>query len=153
MHDHFWEPVDAAMVSSEQDRLLEENFCHGIEIFLKKALHEEKPRDCQYIYLAPGGGYNVRKALAMKPLDHLHQWEEMLRVTELLPEGNLEKPAASLSMEWFYMTFHRTDRVEYVCLGRKLCKETLKLLAEYFESIYDYRLNEGLVPRRQLKKI
>jgi hypothetical protein len=34
---------------------------------LKKALHEEKPRDRQYIYLQPGGNYNVRKALATNP--------------------------------------------------------------------------------------
>ncbi len=77
----------------------------------------------------------------------------MLRVAELLPRGDLEKPAASLSVEWFYMTFHRTDRAEYVCSGRKLREETLKSLAEYFELIYDSRLSEGLVPHRQLKKI
>ena len=77
----------------------------------------------------------------------------MLRVAELLPKGNLKKPAASLSVEWFYMIFHRTVRVEYVCSGRKLCKKTLKLLAEYFKSIYDSCLSKGLVPRRQLDKI
>ncbi len=153
MHDHFPEPVNAAMVPTEHDCLPEENFCRAIELFLKKALHEEKPPDCQYIYLAPGGDYNIRKALATKPLDHLHRWEEMLCVTELLPQGDLKKPAASLFMEWFYMTFHRTDRAEYICSGRKLCKETLKSLTEYFESIYYSRLSEGLVPRCQLDKI
>jgi hypothetical protein len=153
IHNHFPEPVDAAMVPSVQDRLLEETFHHAIELFLKKALHKEKPRDCQYIYLAPGGDYNVRKLLATKPLDHFHQWEEMLRVAELLPEGNLEKPTASLSVEWFYITFHRTDRAEYLCSGRKLCDETIKSRAEYFESIYNFRLSEGLVPSCQLKKI
>ena len=73
IHNHFSEPVDAAMVPSEQDRSLEENFCRAIELFLKKALHEEKPRDHQYTYLAPGGDYNIRKALTTKPLDHLHR--------------------------------------------------------------------------------
>ena len=72
MHDHFPEPVDTAMVPTEHDRSLEENFCRAIELFLKKALHEEKPRDRQYIYLQPGGDYNVRKALSTKPLKHLH---------------------------------------------------------------------------------
>ncbi len=71
MHDHFPEPVDAAMVPTKHDCLLEENFCRAIELFLKKALHEEKPRDQQYIYLQPDGDYNVRKALATKPLEHL----------------------------------------------------------------------------------
>jgi hypothetical protein len=153
MHDHFPKPVGAAMVPPEQDCLSEENFRRAIKLFLKKALHEEKPWDCQYIYLAPGGNYNVRKALGTKPLNHLHRWEEMLHVAELLPEGDLEKPAASLSVEWFYMTFHKTDRAEYVRSGFKLCKEMLKLLAEYFESIYNSCLNKALVPRRQLDKI
>ena len=48
----------------KQDHLLEENFRLAIKLFLKKALHKEKPWDCQYSYLAPGGGYNVRKALS-----------------------------------------------------------------------------------------
>ncbi len=51
------------------------------------------------------------------------------------------------------MTFHSSDRAEYVRSGCKLREETLKLLAEYFESIYDSCLSEGLVPRRQLDKI
>ena len=77
----------------------------------------------------------------------------MLRVAELLPEGDLKKSAASLSVEWLYMTFHRTDRAEYFRSGCKLREETLKSRAEYFELIYDSRLREGLVPRRQLDKI
>ena len=72
MHDHFPEPVDAAMVPTEHDRLLEENFRRAIELFLKKALLEEKLRDRQYMYLQPGGDYNVMKVLATKPLNHLH---------------------------------------------------------------------------------
>ena len=61
--------------------------------------------------------------------------------------ADLEKTAASLSVEWFYMTFHRSDRAEYVLSGCKLHEETLKSLSEYFESIYDSRFSEGLVPR------
>ncbi len=55
LHEFYPEPVDAAMVPAEQDRSRKENFRHAIELFIKKVLHEEKPRDCQYIYLAPGG--------------------------------------------------------------------------------------------------
>ena len=77
----------------------------------------------------------------------------MLHFAELLPEGNLEKPSASLSVEWFYMTFHRRDRVEYICSGHKLCKEMLQTLAEYFELISDTRLSNGTVLHHQLDKI
>ena len=43
-----------------------------VKFFLKKALHEEKPQDCPYIYLASDGNYNVRKVLTTNPIDHLH---------------------------------------------------------------------------------
>jgi hypothetical protein len=73
IHDHFIpEPVNPAMVSLKQDCLKEENFCCAIELFLKKALHNKKPWDCLYIYLAPGGNYNVRKVFVTKPLNHLY---------------------------------------------------------------------------------
>jgi hypothetical protein len=72
LHEFFLEPVDAAMVHEEQDRSRKENFCRAIELFIRKVLHEEKPRDRQYIYLAPGGDYNVQKPLVTRPIDHLH---------------------------------------------------------------------------------
>ena len=76
-----------------------------------------------------------------------------MRVVELLPKGDLKKPYTSFSVECFYMTFHRSDRAEYARSGRKLREGMLKSLAEYFESIYNSRLSEGLVLRRQLSKI
>ena len=50
------------------------------------------------------------------------------------------------------MTFHKSDRAEYVRSGRKLSKETLKTLAKYFELIYNSCLSKDLVPCRQLDK-
>ena len=72
LHEFYPAPVDAAMVPTKQDRLRKENFHHAIELFIKKVLREEKPRDHQYIYLAPGGDYNIQKPLVTKPIDHLH---------------------------------------------------------------------------------
>ncbi len=66
-----------------------------------------------------------------------------MRVVELLPKGDIKKPSTSVQMEWFYMTIHKSDRVEYVCSGRKLCEETLQTLVEYFETIYDAQLSNG----------
>ncbi len=71
---------------------------------------------------------------------------------ELLPEGNLEKPSMSLSVEWFYMTFHKSNRAEYVRSGCKLCEEMLQMLGEYFNSICNTRLSKGAVLHCQLKK-
>ena len=77
----------------------------------------------------------------------------MLRIAELLPKGNLKKPNANLSVEWFYMTFHKVNRAEYVHSGCKLCKETLQSLAEYFKTIYDAQLNDGSYQHHQLDKV
>jgi hypothetical protein len=137
LHEFYPESVDAAMVPAKQDHLRKENFRHVIELFVKKVLHEEKPRDCQYIYLAPGGDYNVQKPLVTRPIDHLHQWEELLHVAELLSASDINTPSAKLQVKWFYMTFHKTDPVEYVRSGRKLREENLQTLTKYFESIYD----------------
>ena len=142
LHEFFPEPVDAAVVPEEQDRSREENFRRAVKLFIRKVLHEEKPRDRQYIYLAPGGDYNVQKLLVTRPIDHLHRWEELLRVAELLPAGDIITPSAKLQVEWFYMTFHKSDCVEYVRSGRKLRDENLQTLTEYFESIYDSRTIE-----------
>jgi hypothetical protein len=59
----------------------------------------------------------------------------MLWVAKLLPKGNPKKPSTNRFVEWFYMTFHKVDRAEYVCSRCKLCKETLHTLVEYFETI------------------
>jgi hypothetical protein len=61
----------------------------------------------------------------------------MFRVAELLPAGDIKTPNAGLQVEWFYMTFHKTDRAEYVRSGCKLRDENLQTLAKYFELIYD----------------
>ena len=72
VYNFYPEPVGLVMVTDKQDCSRKENFRHAIELFLKKALHEEKPRDHQYIYLAPGGVYNVQQAIVTKPINHLH---------------------------------------------------------------------------------
>jgi hypothetical protein len=59
-----------------------------------------------------GGDYNVRKKIKTSPIDHLHQWEEMMRVVGLLPVGNIKMPNAQLQVDRFYMNFHRLDRTE-----------------------------------------
>jgi len=67
----------------------------------------------------------------------------MLRIVQMLPEGDIPTPNAALQVEWFYMTFHRSDRAEYLRSGRKLCNEMLASLAAYFESGFNARVADG----------
>jgi hypothetical protein len=55
----------------------------------------------------------------------------------MLSEGDIPNPNTALQVEWFYMTFHRSNYAEYLRSGRKLCNETLTSLAAYFESGFD----------------
>ncbi len=76
-------------------------------------------------------------------MNHLHRFKEMLRIAQMLPEGDIPTPNAALQVEWFYLTFHRSDRADYLRGGRKLCDEMLASLAEYFESGFDARVADG----------
>ncbi len=74
-------------------------------------------------------------------------------VAGLLPKGNILMPNKQLQMEWFYMTFQKSDRVEYVQSGCKLSNKMLQTIAEYFQSIHKTRENNGNLMRHQIKKI
>ena len=90
LDDYFPEPVDPESVSSEHDRSTADSFKRAIELFLKHTLNEPKPRDRQWIYMMPGGDFGVRKDLLVSPLDHLHRFKEMLRIAQMLPEGDIQ---------------------------------------------------------------
>jgi hypothetical protein len=153
VHEHFPEPTDLENVPVEQDCSSEANFCHAVELFITKVLHEKKPQDWQYIYMMPGGDHNIQKKIKTSPLNHLHQWEEMMHITGLLPKGNIPMPNKQLQVEWFYMTFHMSDRVEYVRSGRKLSNKMLQTIVEYFQSIHKTRENNGSLTRHQIEKV
>ena len=78
LSDHFPEPVDLETVLPTHDRSSAENFSRAINLFLMRTLNEKKPRDRQYIYMAPGGDHGIHKDLMTQPLDHLHRFQEML---------------------------------------------------------------------------
>jgi hypothetical protein len=131
-HKHFPEPTNPENVPVKQDCSSEANFRHAVELFITNVLHNKKLRDQQYIYMMPGGNHNVQKKIKTSPLNHLYQWEEMMRVADLLPEGDIPMPNEQLQVEWFYMTFHKSDRAEYVQSGCKPSDKMLQAIAEYF---------------------
>ncbi len=101
----------------------------------------------------PGGDYGLRKELLLLPLDHLHRFKEMLRIAQMLPEGDIPTSNTALQVEWFYMIFHRSNHTEYLRSGRKLCDETLASLAAYFESGFDARVADGTLRKLRDKQV
>jgi len=69
---NFPQPANSEDVPPEHDRSSATNFNRAIDDFIKCHLKEKKHRDCQYIYMAPGGDYGVHKDLMTSPMDHLH---------------------------------------------------------------------------------
>jgi hypothetical protein len=153
LHVHFLEPVDTEVIEPAQDCALAENFSHAINLFLICILNKKKPRDPQYNYLAPGGDHGIHKKLLTSPLDHLHCFEEMLRIMKLLPEGDIPTPNAALQVQWFSKSFHCLNCKEYIRSGRKPSNEMLQTLAEYFESIFPARISNGLIQRTYNKQL
>ena len=152
-YEHFPEPVDAAVVLPEHDRSTAANFKQPIDLFVIKTLNKSKPRDRQYIYLVPGGDHVFHKELMLMPLDHLHRFQEMLHISKKLPAGNIPVPNAALQLKWLYMSFHKSDRAEFVCSGNKLNEETLQMLMEYFQGIHDVNVSDGSLLNKRDEQI
>jgi len=52
-------------------------------------------------------------------------------------------PNKSLTLEWFYMTFHKSERDQFIASGRRRVNETIKFVTEYFESLYNIKKSNG----------
>jgi hypothetical protein len=52
-------------------------------------------------------------------------------------------PNKSLALKWFYMTFHKSERDQFVASGRQLVDKTIKSVTEYFESLYNIKKSSG----------
>ena len=149
--EHFPEPMDdpTGVLSPESNnRNSKESFQKAIELFLQRSVHEKKLRDRQLIYYQPGGDFQVRKDLGTSAIDHRHRFDELLRVAELLPAGDIAMPNESLTLEWFYMTFHKSERDQFIMSGRRLAEETIESVTEYFELLYNVKKSSGKLQKQ-----
>jgi hypothetical protein len=64
-------------------------------------------------------------------------------MAELLPTGDIAMPNESLALEWFYMTFHKSEGNQFITAGRRLVDETIKSVTEYFKSLYNIKKSNG----------
>jgi hypothetical protein len=120
LYEHFPEPIDdsTGVLSPESNRNYKESFERAIELFLQRSTHEKKLRDRQLIYYQPGGDFQVRMDLGTSAIEHRHLFYELLRVAKLLPAGDIAMPNESLTLKWFYMTFHKSERNQFITSGR-----------------------------------
>jgi hypothetical protein len=91
--------------------------------------------------------------MMQSPVEHLRQFEEMIRKAEALPSGDMHPPNQALQLEWFYVSFHKEDRAKYVEGGRHLSDEMLESLAEYFENIFNLQIADGSLAKKCERQI
>ena len=51
------------------------------------------------------------------------------------------------------MSFHKSDRAEFVCSGNKLNEEMLQTLTEYFQGIHDVKVSDGSLLKKRDEQI
>jgi len=149
--DHFSPPDDGDDAANSV--YTEAAFKKAVQLFVCTIVDSETPRDVQYVYLAPGGDHRILKDLLTAPRDHARRFKEMLRVTELLPPGETPPPTEKLALQWYYMTYHRADRTEYVKSGKKLADETIESLTAYFQSLFAQRKSDGTLERAEIDRL
>ncbi len=150
LKEHFPEPMDnstGVLLPESNNRNSKESFQKAIELFLQRSTHEKKLRDRQLIYYQPGGDFQVRKDLGTSVIEHCRRFVELLRVAELLLEGDIA-PNESLTLERFYMTFHKSERDQFITSGRRLVDETIESVTEYFESLYNIKKSSGKLQKQ-----
>ncbi len=131
----------------------EDDFQRAVRLFVCTILDCETPRDVQYVYLAPGGDHKILKDLLTPPREHACRFKEILCITELLPTGKTPPPSDKLAVQWYYMTYHRADRHEFVKSGKKLSNETIELLTAYFQSFFAQRKSDGMLERAEVDRL
>jgi hypothetical protein len=129
--------------------LAEAGFKEATSLLIKKLLNNPTPRDQQWIYLAPGGEKTFYRDYSMAPTDHLRRFNEIVRISKLLPAGNIADPSTLLQVQWLYMSYHRLDRAKYVESGKVLDNETLESLTAYFQAIHDQKVADGTLRKQQ----
>ena len=143
--ERFPEPVgnSAGNLSPESNQNSMENFQRAIELFLQRSTHEKKLRDRQLIYYQPGGDFQVQKDLVTLAIEHRHRFDELFFVADLLPAGDIKMPNKSLALKWFYMTFHKSERDQFVTSGQGLVDEMINSITEYFKLLYNIKKSSG----------
>jgi hypothetical protein len=146
LSEHFPKPLEEVSTCSRNKK---EDFEQAIEFFIKNILDNQKPRDLQYIYMAPGGDYHLAKDLLTSPRVHSHCFKEMLCIAKLLPAGNIPKPSDKLALQWYYMSYHKNDREKLVLSGKMLDDKTIESTTTFFQALFEQKKLNGTIERQE----
>jgi len=77
----------------------------------------------------------------------------MLCIAEILPAGDIPKPSDALALQWYYMSYHKSDREKFV-LGDKTLKDmTVETVTKFFQALYEQKKLDGSLDRREVERL
>ena len=77
----------------------------------------------------------------------------MLRITELLPAGDIPKPLDALALQWYYMSYHKSDRKKFVLSGKTLKDVTVETVTTFFQALYKQKKLDGSLDRQEFERL
>ncbi len=87
------------------------------------------------------------------PSLHAQQFKEMLRIAEILPAGDIPKPSDALALQWYYMTYHKSDHEKFVLGGKTLKDVTVKMVTKFFQALYEQKKLNGSLDCQEVERL
>ncbi len=98
--------------------------------------------------MQPGGNYCLMKDLVTPPCLHSQRFKEMFCIAKILPAGDILKPLNALVLQWYYMSYHKSDHEKFVLGGK-----TIKMVTKFFQALYKQKKFDGLLNRQEVEHL
>ena len=76
----------------------------------------------------------------------------MLCITELLLAGNIPKPLGELTLQWYYMLYHKSDSDKLVLSDKTLDDETIKSVMAFFQACFEQKKLKGTLKHQDAER-
>jgi hypothetical protein len=103
--------------------------------------------------MQPGGDYCLMKDLVTPPRLHAQQYKEMLCIAEILPIGDIPKLSDALALQWYYMSYHNSDREKFVLGGKTLKDATVETVTKFFQALYEQKKLDSSLDHQQVERL
>jgi hypothetical protein len=77
----------------------------------------------------------------------------MLQIAKLLPAGNIPKPSGELSLQWYYMSYHKNDHEKFISSGKTLNDKMIESVTTFFQALFKLRKLNGTIERQEAGQI
>ena len=97
----------------------------------------------------PRGNYRLAKDLLTLPRMHSHCFKEMLHIAKLLPTGDIPKPSDELTLQWYYISYHKSNSKKFVLSGKTLNDETIESVTTLFQALFEQKKLDDTIKRQE----